>query len=80
MAKAKAGAAAPILTAKAGDKVRVTVDGSPIRDVIYADAERGVLLCHVRDDDGNLVIDPADPEHLLTVQRHGVVEITPASE
>lgn len=80
MARAKAGAAAPILTASAGDKVVVTVDGAPVADFIYADATLGVVLCHVRDDDGTLVMNPTDKTQPLGVQRNGAVEITRPAE
>lgn len=58
-----------------GKNISVYLDGAEIEDCLTVDDELGFVVCAVRDEAGDLQIDPDFPTNIWQVKRTGKVEI-----
>ncbi len=56
--------------------VAVFLDGERLDNCFTADEELGIAYCWATDDIGRFIIDPNNRKTLLTIEKHGVVDIS----
>lgn len=55
-------------------RYEVRLDGEYINTCVTADEEKGYVICHLQNEDGDLVLDPSG-QSTAKIKRYGKVEI-----
>lgn len=57
---------------------QITLDGVEVEDVTVVDDIAGYVVCFVRDSQTTCVVNPEEPDTLLTVRKYGRVRYVPS--